>query len=211
MDFQNLILEEREPGLWMLTLNRPTALNALNRATLGELAQAVRAIRELPARQACSSSRAPAKRPSSRGPISVSSPRSRRWRRRRWPNRRATPSGRAGAVADSDGGAGERVRPGRRMRARNELRHDPRVGPRDIRAAGNQHRHHAGIRRHTAPAASGRPRPRTRVTLTGRQVKAEEAMTIGLVNYVYPAAELLERGLELGRSLLASRSCRSSW
>jgi enoyl-CoA hydratase len=38
--------------------------------------------------------------------------------------------------------------------------------------------------------------------LTGRPVKAEEASSMGLVNHVYPAAELLQRGLELARLLL---------
>jgi enoyl-CoA hydratase len=36
---------------------------------------------------------------------------------------------------------------------------------------------------------------------TARQVKAEEALAIGLVNHVYPAAELRERGLEMARMI----------
>jgi 1,4-dihydroxy-2-naphthoyl-CoA synthase len=40
MTYQNIILEQREPGIYLLTLNRPQALNALNAATLGELAAA---------------------------------------------------------------------------------------------------------------------------------------------------------------------------
>ncbi len=41
MSYQNLLLEQPEPGIYLLTVNRPQALNALNAATLDELAQAV--------------------------------------------------------------------------------------------------------------------------------------------------------------------------
>jgi len=41
MSYQNLLLEQPEPGIYLLTVNRPQALNALNAATLGELTQAV--------------------------------------------------------------------------------------------------------------------------------------------------------------------------
>jgi enoyl-CoA hydratase len=41
MTYQNIILEQREPGIYLLTLSRPQALNALNAATLAELAAAI--------------------------------------------------------------------------------------------------------------------------------------------------------------------------
>ena len=41
MSFQNLLLDQPEPGLYLLTLNRPQALNALNAATLDELTRAI--------------------------------------------------------------------------------------------------------------------------------------------------------------------------
>lgn len=41
MGYQNLLLEQKEPGIYLLILNRPKSLNALNLAVLGELAQAV--------------------------------------------------------------------------------------------------------------------------------------------------------------------------
>lgn len=41
MTYRNLLLEQPEPGIHLLTVNRPQALNALNAATLQELALAV--------------------------------------------------------------------------------------------------------------------------------------------------------------------------
>ena len=41
MTYQNIILEHAEPSISVLTVNRPKALNALNAATLDEIADAV--------------------------------------------------------------------------------------------------------------------------------------------------------------------------
>ncbi len=41
MSLHNLLLEQPEPGVYLMTVNRPQALNALNAATLSELSQAV--------------------------------------------------------------------------------------------------------------------------------------------------------------------------
>lgn len=41
MSYQNLLLDQPEAGIYRLTVNRPQALNALNAATLDELLQAV--------------------------------------------------------------------------------------------------------------------------------------------------------------------------
>src|SRR5687768_7118128 len=41
MAYQNVLLEQPDPGIYLLTVNRPQALNALNAATLDELADAI--------------------------------------------------------------------------------------------------------------------------------------------------------------------------
>ena len=46
MAYTNLLLEQPDTGIYLLTLNRPRALNALNAATLGEIAAAVEAVRQ---------------------------------------------------------------------------------------------------------------------------------------------------------------------
>ena len=41
MVFKNILLEQPEAGIYLLTVNRPKALNALDAATLDEIAMAV--------------------------------------------------------------------------------------------------------------------------------------------------------------------------
>ena len=46
-EYQNIKLENKENGVWLLTLNRPEALNALNSALLNDMADAIRQLSEL--------------------------------------------------------------------------------------------------------------------------------------------------------------------
>lgn len=46
MIYQHIVLEHAEPGIYVLTVNRPQALNALNAATLDELAHAIARVEE---------------------------------------------------------------------------------------------------------------------------------------------------------------------
>ena len=44
MSYETVLLEEHEPGIWLLTVNRPKALNALAPQVLGDIAAATRAV-----------------------------------------------------------------------------------------------------------------------------------------------------------------------
>ena len=46
-DYKTILLDQKENGLWVLTINRPEALNALNSTVLNEMAEALRQIGEL--------------------------------------------------------------------------------------------------------------------------------------------------------------------
>lgn len=46
MEWKNLVLKSSEDGVWTLTMNRPQALNALNRETILELEQALHFLQE---------------------------------------------------------------------------------------------------------------------------------------------------------------------
>ena len=46
-DFHVIKLEQKDHGVWLLTINRPEALNALNAQVLNEMAEAIRQISEM--------------------------------------------------------------------------------------------------------------------------------------------------------------------
>jgi enoyl-CoA hydratase len=199
--YQNLILEEREPGLWMLTVNRPNALNALNRATIGELSHAVRALRERADARALLITGAGEKafvagadirELAALTPMEAKSMAELATDTFRGLERLPFPT-----VALVNGFA---------LGGGCELAMSCDMILASERAVFGQPEINIGI----MPGFGGTQRllrlvGRARaleLTLTGRPVKAEEASSMGLVNHVYPAAELLQRGLELARLLL---------
>jgi enoyl-CoA hydratase len=202
MDFQNLILEEKEPGLWLLTVHRPAALNALNRTTLSELAQAVRAIRErADARvllitgsgEKAFVAGADIRELAALTPMEAQAMAELASDTFRGLERLSIPT-----VALVNGFA---------LGGGCELAMSCDILLASDRAVFGQPEINIGI----MPGFGGTQRllrlvGRSRaleLIMSGRQVKAEEAKAIGLVNYVHASAELLERGLELGRVLLA--------
>ena len=46
-DYQTLLLEQKQAGVWWLTINRPQALNALNSQVLNDMAEVLRQISEM--------------------------------------------------------------------------------------------------------------------------------------------------------------------
>lgn len=61
---------------------------------------------------------------------------------------------------------------------------------RRLRPARDRPWHHAGLWRHTAPCPPRRPRMAKQMIYTARNIKADEAYRIGLVNAVYPLSDL---------------------
>lgn len=47
LSYQTLLLEQKNHGIWVLTINRPDALNALNSTVLNEMAEVLRQIGEM--------------------------------------------------------------------------------------------------------------------------------------------------------------------
>ncbi len=201
MDFENLILEEREPGLWVLTVHRPSALNALNSATLSELSQAVRTIRERKdahvllitgSGEKAFVAGADIRELAALTPMEAQAMAELASDTFRGLERLSIPT-----VALVNGFA---------LGGGCELAMSCDIILASDRAVFGQPEINIGI----MPGFGGTQRllrlvGRSRaleLIMTGRQVKAEEAMAIGLVNYVYPPAELLERGFELGRALV---------
>ena len=143
-----------------ITLNRPAVLNALNADLLSALGTSARRVR--PATPSCGPSSSPV-RASARSPpapTSPNSPRSTELSARA--NRRPATGQRVTqlieALPRAGDRCGQRLRPRRRLRARDGVRLPDRQRKRKVRAARSEPRHPAGLRRHAAHAAAGRRR-----------------------------------------------------
>jgi len=214
MTYQNIILEHAEAGIYVLTVNRPQSLNALNAATLAELADALARVGGDAGARALLITGAGEKAFVAGADIAAMRP---------------MDAQQAFALAES----GQRV-----MRAVEELP-VPAValvngyalgGGCELalacdwmiaseRAAFGQPEVNLGI----PPGFGGTQRLARRVgralamelVITGRQIKAEEALRIGLVNQVVAAAALMTTGLEQARLIaskapLAVRACKQA-
>ena len=214
MTYQNIILEHAEAGIYVLTVNRPQALNALNAATLDEIANAVARVGTDGAARALLVTGAGEKAFVAGADIAAMQPMN---------------AQQAFALAET----GQRT-----MRALEEvpvpvialvngyalgggcelaLACDWAIA--SERAAFGQPEVNLGI----PPGFGGTQRLARRVgralamelVTTGRQVKADEALRIGLVNQVVAADALMATGLAQARLIaakapLAVRACKQA-
>jgi enoyl-CoA hydratase len=202
MSYENLTLEERGPGLLVLTITRPAALNALNRATLDELADVVRSLRDPQGTRALLITGAGEKAFVAGAdirellaltPVQAKALAELGTETFRGLERLAIPT-----VAVVNGFA---------LGGGCELAMSCDMILASDRAVFGQPEINIGI----MPGFGGTQRllrlvGRARaleLTLTGRPIKADEAYAMGLVNHVYPHAELMTRALELGGALVS--------
>lgn len=202
VSYQNLTLEEREPGLLVLTINRPAALNALNRATLVELSDVVRSLRDAKDAHALlitgSGEKAFVAGADIRELLALTPVQAKALAELGTETFRSMERLAIPTVAVVNGFA---------LGGGCELAMSCDMILASDRAVFGQPEINIGI----MPGFGGTQRllrlvGRARaleLTLTGRQVKADEAYAMGLVNHVYPAGELMNRALELGRVLVS--------
>jgi enoyl-CoA hydratase len=203
MPYENLTLSQPEPGLYLLTIDRPKALNALNAATLGELSAAIDEVRADAGARVLLVTGAGAK------------------------------AFVAGAdIAEMQGYTPEQARAfsaqGMAVMHAIEALPVPVIALVNgyalgggcelalscdwILAAENAVFGQPEVKLGIPPGFGGTQRL-TRLVgramalellTTARQVKADEAVAIGLANHVYPAADLRARGLEMARTIAAN-------
>ena len=202
MNYQMLILEQREPGIHLLTLNRPQALNALSPQVIDELGVALGAIRADPQARALLITGAGDKAFVAGADIaamSLMTPiEARAFSMKALALMRSFEAAPFPIIALVNGYA---------LGGGCELA----LACDWIVAAENAQFGQPEVNLGICPGFGGTQRlPRIvgksmalEMCLTGRPIKAPEALRIGLVNQVVPAAALLERGMELARLVAA--------
>ncbi|GIX29411.1 enoyl-CoA hydratase-related protein [Pelomicrobium sp. G1] len=202
MAYENLILEQVEHGIYRLTLNRPKALNALNPETLAELGAAVGEVAADPAARALLVTGAGDKAFVAGADISrmvdMNPEEGQRFCEAALQAFRAIERLPIPAIALVNGYA---------LGGGCELAMACDFIVASENAVFGQPEVNLGIN----PGFGGTQRLPRRVgtglalelLLTGRQVKAEEAKQIGLVNHVVPKDKLQAFGLELARQIAA--------
>lgn len=202
MSYENLLVE-REAGVAVLTVNRPKALNAMNQATLAELAQAARELDADPsvhvvvvtgAGEKAFVAGADITEMASFGPLQAEE-----HARKGQAAVAALERMRKPVIAAINGyalGGGLELALACDIRLASE---NAQVGLPEVSLG-------------TIPGFGGTQRLARAVgaalakelVFTGRRVKADEALRIGLVNRVVPQAELLATAKQLARDILAN-------
>lgn len=202
MAYENILLEMPDPGIHVLTLNRPRALNALNRATIGELEAAIAAIATDPDARVLlvtgAGGRAFVAGADIKEMQDYTAIEAQAFARRTMAVLRAIETLPVPVIAVVDGYA---------LGGGNELAMSCDLILASERAVFGQPEVSLGI----TPGFGGTQRltrlvGRARaleLLLSGRHVEAAEALRIGLVNRVCPAATLMDEALALARSIAA--------
>ncbi len=202
MSYQNLLLEQPEPGIYLLTINRPQVLNALNAAMLNELAEVVALVAADAAARVLLITGAGDKAFVAGGDISemqsLTADQARAFSEKGMRFMHALEALPVPVIALVQGYA---------LGGGCELAMACDWIIASERAVFGQPEVNLGIPpgfggTQRLARLVGRARALELVT-TARQVKAEEALAIGLVTQVVPAAELRERGLAVARTIAA--------
>ncbi|MDH3286452.1 MAG: enoyl-CoA hydratase-related protein [Betaproteobacteria bacterium] len=203
MSYQNILLEQPEAGIYLLTVNRPKALNALNSATLDEIDAAANVIAQDPAARVALVTGAGDKAFVAGADIaemqnftqeegSAFSARG----SRAFARLEAVPVPVIALVNGYclGGGCELALACDWIIATEGAVFGQPEVNLGICAGLGATQR----LPRKVGPARA------LELLTTGRQVKAEEALGIGLASAVVPVAELMQRGLEMAR-IVASK------
>jgi enoyl-CoA hydratase len=203
MSYINILLEQPDTGLYLLTLNRPRALNALNAATLGEIAAAVEEVRADEAARVLLLTGAGDKAFVAGADIAEMQSHT--------PEQARALSAQGMAVMHAiealpipvialvngyalGGGCELAMSCDWILAADTAVFGQPEVKLGILPGFGGTQR---------LARLVGSPMALELLT-TGRQVRSDEALAIGLANHVYPAADLKERGFEMARLIAAN-------
>ncbi len=203
MNFETILLEQAESGIWLLTVNRPKALNALSPQVLGEIARAIVHLNGVGSVRALLITGAGDKAFVAGADIAAMSEMTplegRAFALEGHATLRALELAPFPAIALVNGyalGGGCELALACDWIVASEkaLFGQPEVNLGIVPGFGGTQR----LARLVGKAMA------LELICTGRQVKAHEALAIGLVNHVVPPEKLLDKGLELAR-LVAAR------
>jgi enoyl-CoA hydratase len=202
MSDRNVLLEQPEPGIYLLTINRPKALNALNAATLDEIASAVARVAADDGARVLLMTGAGEKAFVAGADIAemkdATVERAREFSEQGMRVMHALEALPVPVIALVNGyclggGCELALACDWILAADNAVFGQPEVNLGIPPGFGGTQR----LPRRIGPARA------LELLTTARQVKAGEAAAIGLANHVYPAGELKARGLEAARAIAA--------
>jgi len=202
MTFTNILLEQPEAGIYLLTVNRPKALNALNAATLDEIAAAVTVVAKDATARVLLVTGAGDKAFVAGADITemkdATIEQAREISERGMQVMHALEALPVPVIALVNGyalggGCELALACDWILAAENAVFGQPEVNLGIPPGFGGTQR----LPRRVGPARA------LELLTTARQVKAAEAAAIGLANHVYPAAELKAKGLEMARLIAA--------